>query len=119
LYNFRLGEGLDPQSVKIKMPTLNSESLTADFEKIGLAYCQSVCAYELEVSNPVKPLRMKINIARSLVERGMFPWFVDDVAKHRAAMKWDLDDDKNRVGLYFEVSKLPKGSHPWDFWLTF
>jgi hypothetical protein len=119
LYNFRLGEGLVPQAVKIKMPTLNSESLTTDFEKVGLAYCQSVCTYELEVSNPVNPLRMKINIARSLVERGMFPWFVDDVAKHRSAMKWDLDDEKNRVGLYFEVSKLPKGSHPWDFWLTF
>jgi len=119
LYNFRLGDGVDPNSVKIKMPVLNPQSLTADFEKVGLAYCQILCSYEIELPNPVKPLRMTINIARSLVERGMFPWFVDDVARHRGPMKWDLDDDKNRVGLYFEVSKLPKGSHPWDFWLTF
>jgi hypothetical protein len=119
LYNFRLGDGVDPKAIKVKMPVLEAQNLTNNFEKNGLSFCQTTCTYELEIPNPVKPLQMKIQIARSLVERGMFPWFVDDVGKHKTAMRWDLEDDKNRLGLYFEVSKLPKGSHPWDFWLTF
>lgn len=119
LYNFRLGEQLDPKSIKVNMPLLDSNALKSDFEKVGLTYCTDICRYEIEVANPIKVVRMKINIARNLVEKGMFPWFVDDLAKHREAMRWTLDDYKGRVGLYFEVSKLPKGSHPWDFWLTF
>ena len=119
LYNFRLGEGVDPQSIKVKMPTLKAQEISNSFEAIGLKYCSDQCSYELEVPTPMKPLRMRINIARQLVEKGLFPWFVDDVSRLRGDMKWDLDDHRGRVGLYFEVSKLPKGSHPWDFWLTF
>lgn len=119
LYNFRLGESVDPKSIKVNMPLLNSDELKGNFEKLGLKYCSDICRYEIEVTNPVKTVHMKINIARNLVEKGMFPWFVDDLAKHRDAMRWTLDDYKGRVGLYFEVSKLPKGSHPWDLWLTF
>lgn len=119
LYNFRLGDGIDPKLIKVKMPTLNAKSIDHDFEKIGLEYCKILCSFELEVPNTVKPLHMRINISRSLVERGMFPWFVDSVEKHKEDMEWDMKDYKDRVGLYFEVSKLPKGSHPWDFWLTF
>jgi len=119
LYNFKLGEMVDAKAIKVKMPTLDAAYLKDDFQNRGLAFCTDYCVYELEIPNPVKALRMRINISRKLVERGMFPWFVDDVSKHRAEMNWKLDDDKNRVGLYFEVSKLPKGSHPWDFWLSF
>lgn len=119
LYNFRLGEGVDPKSIKVTMPTLKAQDISDNFEAIGLKYCSDRCIYEIEVATPMKPLRMRITIARSLVERGLFPWFVDDVSRHKGEMKWDLSDHKGRVGLYFEVSKLPKGSHPWDFWLTF
>jgi hypothetical protein len=62
---------------------------------------------------------MKINIHKSLVEKGMFPWFVRDVSKEREKMGWSIAESKGRVGLYFEVSRLPKGSHPWDFWISF
>jgi len=30
----------------------------------------------------------------------------------------DLKDKGYRIGVYFEVSGLPKGRHLWDFWLS-
>ena len=65
---------------------------------------------------------MSLAIKRELVDRGLFPWFVSDIKKHQAVMQWSLPDKlalDRRVGLYFEMSDLPSGSHPWDFWISF
>jgi hypothetical protein len=59
---------------------------------------------------------------RSLVEKGLFPWFVPDVAAATESMGWSFRrgfDSKNRVGIYLEMSGLPEGSHPWDFAIGF
>jgi hypothetical protein len=86
------------------------------------ALSEQACEYRLEIPTEQKRLLLKITIDPVLVRRGMFPWFVPDVKALQNDMKWSLPsslDLKNRVGLYFEVSGLPKGSHPWDFWISF
>ena len=65
---------------------------------------------------------MEIVLPRQVVELGMFPWFVSDIGAATKEMGWKLPeklDLKNRVGIYFEVSGRPKGSHPWDFKMSF
>ena len=119
LYDFEVGDTVDSELMDVHMPILDPDALKGDFAKAGLAYCNVICVYELVIPTGNKQLKMQISIHKSLVEKGMFPWFVRDVSKERGKMGWSIAESKGRVGLYFEVSELPKGSHPWDFWISF
>jgi len=119
LYDFEVGDAVDSKSMDVHMPILDPDALRGDFATAGLNYCTGNCNYELVIPTGNKQLKMQIRIHKSLVEKGMFPWFVRDVSKVREKMGWSVTESKGRVGLYFEVSGLPKGSHPWDFWISF
>jgi hypothetical protein len=122
LYSFELGDGVRKGDLNINMPVLMSDSISGDFIGKGKSYCRELCLYDISLKTSEKTLKMQISIARHLVEKGFFPWYVDDVAAAKQNMNWALKQQqlsKQRVGIYFEVSKLPKGSHPWDFWISF
>jgi hypothetical protein len=122
LYSFQLGDAITKESLTVNMPTLQSNSIFGDFSSEGLIYCGDYCRYDFVVPSAGKRLKLQIVMARHLVEKGFFPWFVPDVDARQKDMKWSLRSDMSlnqRVGIYFEVSKLPKGSHPWDFWISF
>jgi hypothetical protein len=91
-----------------------------ELSQLGLAYCRGEeCRYRYTVDFDGRPLVMDLLIRRYLVERGFFPMFVEDTAVIRKQMGWDADSfgEAPRHGIYFEVSGLPKGGHPWDFWM--
>ncbi len=122
LYSFKLGDGLDTKSIAAGMPLLIPSFLDGDFVGDGLKFCASECAYNLRIPMKNKSALMEIILPREVVELGMFPWFVDDVAAISEQMDWNIPSHvnlKNRIGIYFEVSKLPEGSYPWDFWISF
>ena len=122
LYSFQLGDAVSTTALKVDMPILKDKSIDGNFIQPGLFFCRDICQYELVVPMAGKQLKMRISMNRSLVEQGLFPWFVQDISAIQETMGWSLRRDLDltrRVGLYFEVSKLPKGSHPWDFWISF
>ena len=102
---------LDPELVKQGAGALARE---------GLKFChEDDCRYRYTIELYGKRMSMTIVIKRSLVSKGFFPMFVDNVQRHQVMMGWDQETlgDQSRSGLYFEVSGLPAGEHPWDFWL--
>jgi hypothetical protein len=91
-----------------------------ELAKEGLKNCvgkQCLFKYTVEIGD--KTLSMDLGVERRLVERGFFPIYVEDARRHAEAMDWEFDLKKNevRTGMYFEVSGLQAGGHPWDFWL--
>lgn len=122
LYSFNLGDDVDLKNLEVNMPELDPNLLKGDFKTAALPRCREFCIFELGVRTSKSKVSLSIGIERSLVEKGLFPWFVRNIDQHKEAMGWSLRknlDMKNRVGLYLEVSQLPKGSHPWDFWISF
>ena len=103
---------LDPEVVK-KGPRALAD--------IGVRYCQGKdCHFRYMVDLNGQRLAMDISIRRDLVERGFFPFYVSDASAVSDSMGWDGGegmDGSARSGMYFEVSGLPQGEHPWDFWL--
>jgi hypothetical protein len=122
LYSFKLGKGVDATKLRAAMPILNPDLLGQDISQIGLSSCDRLCEYMLEIPTLGKSLELRITVSPELAKKGLFPWFVADVKSLEKAMNWSLPpslDLENRLGLYLEVSGLPKGSHPWDFWMSF
>jgi hypothetical protein len=115
---------LTSQSLKtINMPRLDPVEVKKGYvnlAKNGKKYCKgSVCGYSYTVNLTDRRLSMDFRIPRSIVEKGFFPHYVENVEKFREQMGWKLDKKKaqSRIGIYFEVTGLPEGGHPWDFWL--
>ena len=128
LYSWALADGVTVDLSKMDMPSLDAEKVKSGFRKLsetGLNRCRGdSCRYRFVATTGVGPeqreLAMEFDIGRSLVEKGFFPHFVHDVAAFNETMKWDIHENKlkfPRMGLYFEVSGLPAGGSPWDFWL--
>lgn len=123
LYSWKLGPTATKAPKVVDMPLLDPAETKKGFEhlaSIGRKFCKGTyCDYRYTVEIDSRRLSMDLGIKRELVNRGFFPIYVDDVAKYREAMGWEIDkkDAEGRVGMYFEVSGLPKGGHPWDFWL--
>ena len=88
---------------------------------IGIRYCQDKdCHFRYMVDLLGQRLAMDLSIRRDLVERGFFPLYVEDASEFSDSMGWgggEGMDASSRSGMYFEVSGLPQGEHPWDFWL--
>jgi hypothetical protein len=123
VYSWALAPRAANAPAQVSMPRLDVPLTRKGYKELakgGLSFCKSNdCIYSYSVDVGSKRLSMDLRIARDLVERGFYPQFVDDVAAHGADMGWDIDVPKGqrRIGFYFEVSGLPAGGHPWDFWL--
>ena len=123
LYSWILSPTAQRGAQHIDMPKLDVDEINKGFKSLanaGRRWCvQELCRYKFGVDIGEKRLSMELNVERRLIDRGFFPQFVDDVERYKDAMGWDIDIPKgqHRVGMYFEVSGLPEGGHPWDFWL--
>jgi hypothetical protein len=108
---------------EVRMPKLDPDLVKKGYSqlaKAGLTACNHTdCQYRYTVDVRGRRLSMDLGVQRQLVERGFFPMYVEDVAQAKQAMGWDIDlsNGVKRTGFYFEVSGLPEGGHPWDFWL--
>lgn len=108
--------------IDTRMPTFNSADIQKGWEflaKEARTFCSEMCDFRYGIEIGGKRLEMDLRFHRQLVERGFFPMYVDDVEKFAPAMGWRLayPEGQKRSAMYFETSGLPKGSHPWDFWL--
>ena len=123
LYSWHLASAAVVATKTMRMPRLDPTLVHMGFKdlaKLGLSYCQGEsCLFNYTVDFHGQQLSMAMDLRRSLVERGFFPMFVEDTHKPSAAMGWGLEaeEEAQRIGMYFEVSGLPEGGHPWDFWL--
>lgn len=123
LYSWMLSPTVQQSSKDIQMPKLDTELIkkgTKNLSELGLKFCRgSSCLYRYNVNLMGQLLAMDISIERRLVERGFFPFYVEDVHAARDRMNWNGEgvETPGRSGMYFEVSGLSKGEHPWDFWL--
>ncbi len=123
LYTWVLPNEINRNTIKTRMPPLDVGKIGLGWKNLsqtGMAYCRSsLCQYSFGLETAEKSLTMKMEIKRSLVERGFFPQYVGDVGQFKESMDWDIDLEpgERRLGMYFEFSGLPKGGHPWNFWL--
>jgi hypothetical protein len=123
LYTWVIPNEIDRNTIVTRMPALDVGKTGLGWKNLsqmGLAYCRSsLCQYSFGLETAEKSLTMKMEIKRSLVEKGFFPQYVGDVNQFREAMDWDIETEPGvrRLGMYFEFSGLPKGGHPWNFWL--
>ena len=105
------------------MPRLEETGVNlgpAELRPFGLKYCRGdECTYRYAIDLRGKRLSMEIGIRRDLVEKGFFPIYVPDTHSAKGTMGWQGEgvEVSGRSGMYFEVSGLPKGEHPWDFWI--
>ncbi|MCX6126104.1 MAG: hypothetical protein NTV34_15330, partial [Proteobacteria bacterium] len=120
LYSFVLSDIVSADR-EILMPALTAiPSATSE----GLKHCiGEICEFKLRMNTIPgvnKSFSMELRIPKRLVEFGMFPQFVPDVGAMSKIMRWTLPKaqlSQKRVGLYLEVSGLPEGEHPWEFWM--
>lgn len=123
LYTWVLSDKAQREPHIVKMPRLNVEEVKKGWShlaKTGLDYCLGAdCIYKFGVKVGGRYLVMNLSLKKKLVEHGFFPIFIDDVAAKKDTMNWKIDtsQETTRMGMYFEVSGLPKGGHPWEFWL--
>lgn len=124
LYSWHLANGALIEPAGVQMPILKAEEVSQGYDfiaKKGLQYCAgNLCRFSVRAESGESTLVMQFGIARNLVQRGFFPFFVASVDAHNEDMGWNLQPKQlnaGRIGLYFEVSGLPAGGHPWDFWL--
>jgi hypothetical protein len=123
LYSWRLAPAAQAGKADVRMPRLNPSLVRQGYQvlaKTALASCAGGdCFFHYTVEVHGRRFAMDLGIKRQLVERGFFPQFVEDVGRYKETMDWDIDDEPGvrRTGMYFEVSGLQEGGHPWDFWL--
>lgn len=123
LYSWALSPEAEKAPKEINMPALDVKEVKKgykEYAKVGLKHCKVTdCTFAYSVDFQGRRMSMDLVVKKALVERGFFPVYVDDIVKYRKDMGWDLSfpPGTKRPGLYFEVSGLPKGGHPWDFWL--
>lgn len=128
LYSWRLSPLAATGQQRLRVPRLDVPLVRRgwrDLAELGRAYCvKDVCRYAFAVTigggaQEQQRLEMNFAIRPELVARGFFPMLVANVGGASQDMGWDFEDaeETQRIGLYFEVSGLPAGGHPWDFWL--
>jgi hypothetical protein len=111
------------QSAPGELPGIDVKKVGEGFKKLGeygLTFCRGAeCKFKYQIDVDGRILSMDLGIKKDLVARGFFPMYVHDIATFSKEMGWGetYDKAKGRSGLYFEVSGLPKGGHPWDFWM--
>jgi hypothetical protein len=105
------------------LPKIASEKVLAgskDLAEFGLPYCKgSVCNFKLAGEMNDQKWQLSFQIHRTLVSYGFFPMFVSNANEALTALKWQKEAkvEGDRVAFYFETSGLPKGEHPYDFWI--
>jgi hypothetical protein len=123
LYSWILSEKAAQAPLTLDMPPIDVETIKKGWKelaKVGLSYCRGEeCLFRFAVNTGGRHLVMDLSLKRAVVERGFFPMFVADLQDLKGPMDWQLAAPKTlkRMGMYFEVSGLPKGGHPWNFWL--
>lgn len=122
LYSFVLDQGVVPEPSP-QMPRLDPAADQINGGPPG--YCTNdVCKYAIRflrtLNSSNSEFSIELAIPKNLVDRGMYPRFVDHAVEQGKDMGWIFSkqqQESRRHGIYFEVSNLPAGEHPWDLWL--
>lgn len=112
---YQSGEGAFPV-LDAKLVKTGASSLLQNAEP----YCEgSRCLFTLRGQKKHIHWALRFAIHKERVKQGFFPQFVSDSFQAKKSLGWKKvnDHDRGRVGIYFEVSGLPKGRHPYDFWI--
>jgi len=123
LYSWQPSANSVYRSAPGELPGIDVKKVAEGFKKLGeygLTFCRgSQCQFKYQIDVDGRMLSMDLGIKKELVSRGFFPMYVHDIATFSKDMGWGDTHDraKGRSGLYFEVSGLPKGGHPWNFWM--
>ena len=123
LYTWILSPTAQKAPRKLAMPSMNTTLIKKGWQELakeGQKFCvKDVCTFRYTVEIAGKTMSMDLELERKLVARGFFPIYVEDARPYREPMGWNFDIGKDdlRTGMYFEVSGLSAGGHPWDFWL--
>ncbi len=104
-----------PWKFRAKMPV---HGLNVKKSEVLKKYCNRYyCHFRLDIYHGDISLQLHFNINRRVVDKlDFYPTMVDnrELTKDRVVRS---TDGKDHLGVYFEGSRLPKGSHPWDFWM--
>ena len=104
------------QPKTIAMPKFSENELLSNRSR----YCSAgICSFSIIYENELKQqFSLNFGIKSRLVQKGFYPKWIGK-GESLDKLKW-LDKNeiaKEETGVYFETSKLPKGSHKWNFWL--
>lgn len=79
------------------------------------------CKFQLSGNYDENNFSLDFVIPKSLVDLGFYPrLFVGNIPKlYERNIPEHLSKEYQMMGVYFEVSNLPKGDNNWDFWVRF
>lgn len=107
-----------------EMETLDPASVDPEFKgplsKPDPRFCTPMkCTYSLKGKVRGRAFSLNFGISRAAAELGFFPRLIREAAAVEKVLKRPVSrfPAPDRFGVYFETSRLPKGTHKWDFWI--
>lgn len=90
------------------------------YHKDWKAYCgRKRCAFTLVGNAYGRSIGMDFQIDRRLAEMNFYPQLITDMNVVNRSFDDKISEDlAYRIGVFFETSRLPKGDHFWDFWIS-
>ncbi|MBF0441429.1 MAG: hypothetical protein HQK54_05955 [Oligoflexales bacterium] len=86
----------------------------------GIKYCDSnICNFTLKGEIGHKFFTLFFEIDPSLVRNGFYPLLFSNSSEIEDKLGYKISsfNHNDRMGVYFETSGLPKGSHEWRLWI--
>ena len=117
IYSWRNHDGVVWNEKASKMPVFKEKG---SFHKDVKKFCRTqLCPFTLEGKVEEKTVKMSFSLEKDLVERNFYPqvfWGISDLSQSFGESV--SSSPEQRMGVFFETSKLPKGNHFWDFWIS-
>lgn len=103
---------------RARLPQFQGKGL---FDKGVLKYCRGRrCHFSMKGSFQELVFTLDFTMDRRLVKLNFFPQLILDFDSINKEFEETVSENTaGRIGVYFETSKLPKGDHYWDFWISF
>ena len=123
LYSWQESKSTKASAKTITMPPLSTKFIETGYSNLGALgtpFCsKEYCTFEYSAVINGQKLSLTFGLNKELVKKGFFPQYVHNVNEFKSEMGWDVEaNEGDRPAVYFETSGLPKGGHPWDFWLN-
>lgn len=106
------------------MEVLDPQSLSPDFKgpllKPNPRFCTNFqCKYNLKGKVRGRAFSLDFGISREAADLGFFPRIIKDLRDVEKITKRAVSrfPAPGRIGVFFETSRLPMGTHKWDFWI--
>lgn len=116
--------GVDWKIGESHMEILEGDAVNANREvpmsKPDPKYCtKKLCSYDLKASAEGLSFSLNFEISRAAADLGFFPRLIRDMSALEKSLGRVVSQypAKDRIGVFFETAKLPKGTHKWNFWI--